>query len=656
MARRRATKWALWAGIPIVLIVAVVAFWNWDWFIPIVEARASATLGRQISIQHLHLRLGRTTRVVADGITIANPPGWDGPPFVTVRQLVTDIDVWDDIFHHQLIIPLVALEQPEVDVSQALDGKTNYELQLASGSSSGGDTKIGDLRITNGHVHAVLAKLKANFNLDVTTQQKGEEAQIVVAAHGTYNAAPITGHLVGGALLSLRDAAHPWPIEMNVANGDTKVALAGTLQDPLHLQGAKLKLQFAGQDMSQLTPLTGIPIAKTPPYHLTGQLDFINRQVHFRDFTGRVGNSDLEGTIDVDPSKERPVVTANLRSQKVDLADLGGFIGTEPGRVNTPGQTAQKRQEVAQAEAKPNLLPDKPINLPELRFADVTLRYNGEHILGESVPLDNVIVALDINNGAVSLHPLSFGVGPGSIRGNITLTPQNNRTVHAKADIDVRRVDVGRLMESTHVFHGAGTISGTGAIDTTGASLAAMLGNGNGGLRLGMVGGDLSSLLIDLSGLEFGNALLSALGIPTRTQVECLVDNMTLQRGQLGIQALVVDTGEGVVNGKGNIDLKDEKLDLQLRTEPKHITIGSLPAPINITGTFKQPSIRPGAELAVRGAAAVGLGIAFPPLALLPMIQLGVGDDHRCDHILAEAKQQQNGQRLPSPNSEATVQ
>ncbi len=653
MARGRATKWALWTGIPLILIAAVIVLWDWDWFIPLVESRASAELGRPVTIEHLHLQLGRTTRVVADGVTISNPPDWQGPPFVTVKQLVTDVDVWDDIFHHQLIIPLVALQQPQVNLAQAPDGKANYQLQLA-GASSGGETNIGDLRISDGHVHAVLMKLKANFNLDVETRDNGSQPQIVVAAHGTYNAAPITGHIVGGALLSLRDAAHPWPIDLHVTNGETQVALTGTLQDPLHLRGADLKLQLVGQDMSQLTPLTGIPIARTPPYRLSGLLDFLNGAVHFRDFAGRVGNSDLAGTIDVDLAKERPLVHAELRSRQVDLADLGGFIGTEPGRVNTPGQTAAKRAEVAQAEAKPNLLPETPINLPELHFADVALRYRGEHIRGESMPLDNVIVALDINDGAVTLHPLSFGVGTGSIKGNITLTPQARKQIHAKADIEVQRADVGRMMAATHVFGGAGTISGTGQIDTTGNSLAAMLGNGNGGVRLGMAGGDLSSLLVDLSGLEFGNALLSALGLPQRTQVECLADDMTLQRGQLTIRALVLDTGEGIVNGKGNIDLKDENLALQLRTEPTHISIGSLPAPINIGGTFKQPSIRPGAELAVRGAAAVGLGVVFPPLALLPMIQLGTADDHRCDRVLAEMKRQPGGRNVPPPNAEET--
>lgn len=94
------------------------------------------------------------------------------------------------------------------------------------------------------------------------------------------------------------------PIDLYVANGETHVALAGTLQEPLHLRGANLKLQLSGQDMSQFTPLTGVLIAKTPPYPLSGQLDFIGGEVHFRDFAEKVGSSDLEGTIDVEIGDE----------------------------------------------------------------------------------------------------------------------------------------------------------------------------------------------------------------------------------------------------------------------------------------------------------------------------------------------------------------
>jgi AsmA family protein len=650
MSRRRATRWAVWTGIPALVIVAVIVFWNWNWFIPIVEARASAVIGRPVTMTHLHVRLGRVTRVVADDVTIGNPPHWSGPPFAATNRLVLQINVWDYVLHHQLIVPLIALQHPRVNVVQGANGTANYNLHLISNGQANG-AKIGVVNIVNGQVHALLSKLKANFTLDVATRENDGNPRIVATAHGTYNSEPIVGQMIGGGVLSLRNRNAPWPIDLQMANGATHVSLIGTLQEPLHLRGANLTLRFTGQDARNLTPLTGIPLPDSPPYRLSGQLDFKGDHVQFRDFAGHLGRSDLEGTIDVDPGQP-PLINATLRSHQIDLADLGGFIGAQPGRISTPGQTMETRAKVAAARASPGLLPTKPISLPWLHFANVRMRYHGEHILGDSIPLDNLLVALDVTNGAVDLHPIRFGVGSGSINGDIVLTPESNKLLHARADFHFDRVDVSRLMAATHMFGGAGTVSGTASINTVGNSMATFLGNGNGGVALGMVGGNLSALLVNLSGLEFGNALLSALGLPKRTPVLCLVDDMPLRRGVTSLDPLIVDTGEAIVRGAGSIELKDERMALQLRTAPKHLSIGSLPAPIDIDGTFKHPSIHPGAEIAVRGGLAAALGAIFPPLAALPTIQLGVGDSHACDRVLAEIKQQPGGGNLPTPRSE----
>ena len=120
-----------------------------------------------------------------------------------------------------------------------------------------------------------------------------------------------------------------------------------------------------------------------------------------------------------------------------------------------------------------------------------------------------------------------------------------------------------------------------------GNSVATILGDGQGSLRLFMSGGDLSALLVDLSGLEFGNALLSALGLPQRTQVRCLISDFALQNGLVTTRKFLLDTEEAQVHGSGTLSLKSEKLDLQLKTESKHFSIGSLPGPIDIGGTSR---------------------------------------------------------------------
>ena len=131
-------------------------------------------------------------------------------------------------------------------------------------------------------------------------------------AKGTYAAQPITGHFVGGALLSLRDTANPYPVDLHLANGPTRIALVGTVENPLNFAGTNLKLELTGPNMALLLPLTGIPIPETPSYSVAGNLDYADKKIRFTHFTGRVGSSDLNGDIAVDPTRERPFVDATL--------------------------------------------------------------------------------------------------------------------------------------------------------------------------------------------------------------------------------------------------------------------------------------------------------------------------------------------------------
>jgi uncharacterized protein involved in outer membrane biogenesis len=649
LTRRAARRWAIF-GTPIILIALLITFWNWDWFIPVVDAYASSAVGRKVTLAHLHVRLGRVTQVVADDVQIANPDGFSAPaPFVQVAHLTIQANLEEFVRHRTINLPLIDLDNPEVAAIANQAGANNYTLTLPkSGSSTpSASPEIGNLTIEDGHVHAVVPNLRTDFSLTLNTKpatgaiaQHGQQQEIAIDASGTYAGQPITGTLAGGALLSLQQTSQPYPVDLHLANGTTRVSLTGTVQDPVAFKGANLRLVFSGDNMADLFPLTGIPIPATPRFNIAGQLDYAANRFRFENFSGTVGNSDLGGTITEDPGRERPDVTMDLHSNRVDLADLRGFVGSAPGGAHEAGSTAPQRAAVAREDASnAPLLPTTPISIPKVRAADIHLRYHADHIEGNSMPLDQLIVAMDVVDGAIDLHPLSVTVGTGKIAGNISLTPLSDNNVHAKADIDFDRVDVARLMASTHLFSGAGSIGGRAELDATGNSIATWAANGNGGLTLYMAGGNLSAVLIDLAGLEFGNALISALGIPGQTDVQCFIGNWSLQHGDVDTRTLLLDTGEAIISGQGTVDLRDQTINFSVSGKPKHFSIGSLPAPIEVTGTLKHPSIGPDVKpLLARGAAAAVLGVLAAPLAILPTIQLGVGDPHQCGDLVAEAK------------------
>jgi hypothetical protein len=323
MAARRFVKPLLLVAIPVAAIVALVAFWNWDWFIPIVEGRASSTLGRRLTIEHLHVQFGRLTTVSADNVRIANPADFpEQGDFARIPRLNLQADVMAYIRSREIVLPEIVLERPQVQALQTADEKNNYTLALGGESA----VKIGHLRISDGQAHVVIPALKADFALRIATREAPATApgaatpdsQIVVDAKGTYAGQRITGQLVGGALLSLREPQHPYPVRLKLVNGATRVSLAGTLTDPLTFGGADLKLELSGADMRDLYHLTGIPIPQTPAYRIAGQLDYADAKFRFHVVQGAAAH------------------IAHRRARPRRGADPYAALGTYPAGRHTP--------------------------------------------------------------------------------------------------------------------------------------------------------------------------------------------------------------------------------------------------------------------------------------------------------------------------------
>jgi uncharacterized protein involved in outer membrane biogenesis len=626
----RHSQWAVLGGSLALLAIglaAVVWFWNWNWFRPFLEARASAALGRPVSIERLAVDPGQVTEVTAYGVTVASPPGFTagGADFVTIQRLRVTFEPAAWWRSGQLVLRTVDADQPTIDLQQTRGGEANW---LKSGDSS--VLAIGALSIENGAGHVHVVREESDVTMRIATQHTEHGDTLIIDGKGTHARQPITFHAVGGALLSLRDPNTPYPVDLELANGPTRISLKGHIQDPMALTGADLRLLLTGPDMALLLPLTGIATPPTPPYRIAGRLDFKNGHVTFADIAGHVGATDLNGELDVDPGGGRPVVNGNLWSHQVDLADLGGFIGAVPGRATTPGQTRDQVAEVKRAEANPKLLPTSPVSMPKVLAADVHLTYRGEKVIGENVPFDRVEARLDIDNGHIRVAPFRIVIGDGSLSGTVEMTPAGNE-MDTDADIAATNVNIGRLLAAAGLGSGQGSIDGTAKVKGRGTSLATVLAHGDGGFRAVMPnGGNVNSLLVDLLGLELGPAFFAAIGIPNTEAISCAVADFTLQKGIFASRVLEVNTTEHVITGGARVDLAREVLRMTLRTDPKHFTIGKLATPVTISGSFKDPHFAPAPELAERTGAAVALGLLFPPAALLPTIQFGAGEGSPC--------------------------
>jgi len=664
--RRRPWLIALGAGLGVVVALGglVLVMPPTTMLRPMVEARVAALLGRPVHASALVLRPGRIIEVELRELRVGNPQGFAAEgDFATIASVIMHVDVLASLRAWGPVIPLLAITGPSIEAQVLADGTHNlgFALPVPPGDEAAATPPpfpLGLVTIVGGQARLRHAPLRADVAARFETRDgpKGQQPQgqqpqgqqpqgqqpqgqqpqgqqpqgqqIVATAEGTYAGAPITARMLGGAILGVRDAENPWPVELELLNGTTRGTLRGTLRNPLLLAGADLRLELSGPDMRFLTPLTGVPIPSTPGYAVAGRLALAGGRFRFTEIEGRVGNSDLQGEVTIQPRNGRPDITADLRARRVDLADLAGFIGGNPGRGRPMRDDAARTGRV---------LPNAPVNFPLFRAADIHARFRAAQIRGDDSPFDNLDATLELIDGVLTLRPLRGGIGRGEALVNATLTPRGE-ALHAVADIELRRIDIGRVMAALG-GQGGGAMDGRARIESVGNSTAQLLARGNGGLSLRTAGGNLSAFAVDIAGLRLGNALFSALGLPSRTMLECFVADFALQAGVLNTRVMLLETSEAVLIGTGSIRLDQERLDLRLRSQAKHLTIGSLPTSMAVRGSFTDPSVFPVVVQDRGGSALEQLwGLATAPFSLLPIIEFGTGDDQRCEAALRRAR------------------
>ena len=87
-----------------------------------------------------------------------------------------------------------------------------------------------------------------------------------------------------------------------------------------------LQMKLAGPSMAELYPLTGVLLPDTPPYETHGRLlgkkgDDDRWTFTYDKFSGKVGASDIAGTLAYVQRAERPLLRGTLTSQQLRLTE-----------------------------------------------------------------------------------------------------------------------------------------------------------------------------------------------------------------------------------------------------------------------------------------------------------------------------------------------
>ena len=470
----------------IVILVALPFVINVNSFRPKIEAEATDALGRQVKVGNLSLSI-LSGSVTADNISIADDPAFGTAPFVTAKSLKVGVELMPLITSKQLNVTDITLEQPQITLLKAANGKWNFSSlggnaakapstptassssPSTGGSSSTPNVSVAKLSVTDGklivgdanskakpHIYDDVNITVSNFSL---TSQFPFSLKAKLPAGGS---ADISGQ--AGPINATDAAKTPFDAKVKVNNMDI---VASGFIDPA--SGIAGQANFDGTLNSNGT------MAKAVGTFTGNKLQFSPKG------SPAPKAVVIKHTVDVDLDKQ----TANITQGDIEIgkavAHLTGTFKSEGEsqlvnmKLNAPNMPVEELQA---------MLPALGVVLPSgSQLKGGTLSAD----LGIVGPVDKLVITGPVRLANTKLANFDLGSKLGALSAFAGKAVSNPDTTIQNFSTNARVAPEGTRAENLNLTVPAiGVITGAGTVSPAGALSFKMLANLQGGLVGGL--------------------------------------------------------------------------------------------------------------------------------------------------------------------------
>ncbi len=651
----------------VLLLVLALAVFGANWARSPLERLVQAKTGRALHIGgDLQLGLGwPTLRLQAQELRFANPAWASQPQLLEVDSVDLRMDL-PALLRGRLVLPVVQMGQPVVMLEVAPDGRKSWLLDRSQSDDST-SVQIGRLSLRQGQLGYDDVRQNTRLRLEIDTVGNrsdtpvpgptsglGARSDVLLRASGTLLGQPLQASGRGGSVLGLRDESTPYPLQLEASIGATRLRADGRITGLAQLRVVDLQVGLRGGSLTQLDTLLGVSLPETRPYATSGRLVRSGSLWRYQGFRGQVGRSDVAGNLNVELSGARPLLSGDVGSRLLDLADLGPVIGlrpggqvapaaaesatatgTEPATTSAPAPNAAPaaRQAAAtSANRTQRVLPELPFKTDRWRALDADLQLSVKQVLrAKALPLDGGSARLQLQDAVLSLDPLRLNTAGGQLSGSLVLDARQVPT-QASVKLQARGLQLGQLFPAWDKARtSVGRVHGDAALRGQGNSVRRMLATADGQVLLQADPGRVSRLLMEQLGLHLLEMLQLSLTGDQSINLRCAVADFSVQQGVMTARTLAVDTPVSSVSGSGSIDLAQENIDLVLVPRSRKTSLVALRGPIRLHGPLGAPEVSlDTAGIVARGAGALVLGLVNPLLALAPLVETSKNSPSPC--------------------------
>jgi uncharacterized protein involved in outer membrane biogenesis len=617
-----------------VAVGAVYFYVTSDDFRGRLESHAGALSGRKTTIADISIDWGWTPHVHLSGVQLANAEWAKEPHMLKAERIDFEIRPWP-LLKGDLVLPSLVLRKPEIIVEKGGNDRLNWELGEAPAAAAAAKEAIepenrfetpliGRLEVTDGKLsyHDPKRKLELDGTVSTATGKAGDQPQAELQLKGKLEGQPLSLRFVGGSVVMLRDTDNPYPLDLDVTFGATKLQAKGTVLDPFQWTGADVQLSMSGHDLADIYPLLGIPGPPTPPYNISGKLTRESGVWKFSQSKWRVGDSDLTGEVQVDQRRKPGHLAARLVSQKLVFADLAPLVGAPPDK---PAGTVspKQRQTQQQLEARGDLFPNIPLKVEKLRAMNMDVTLDAKRVLAPSyLPVQALAFRVVVQDGVATAKPLTLillgdrgSAGAGKIEGELVIDARTD-TPKVRTNLAMRDVELRNFFRNSRFFDATyGKVQGRVVLAGTGRSLAQVMGTADGYIAAALGGGSVSSLMVSLAGLQVFDALILYVTGDQRIPIKCAVGRMNFRRGTVTFDRTLLDTQKSVLHVKGQASLISQAVKVEIDADAKQFDLLDLHGAVIVQGKLREPQI--------------SLGRIFP----IPTPVVGTARDVPCPQV-----------------------
>ncbi len=378
--------WSLLGVVVLVIAAGVVASLSFDpdSLKPRIIAAVKQATGRDLVLQgHIRLALSLRPTLVVEDASFANPAGFSRPQMATVEQLDVQVALLPLLSRHVEIERLL-LVKPDVILETDAQGRPNWQFAPAakqpaqepgavSSSSRDGRSDIGvaDVRVENGTLTWRDGRVGQSAVIDITSlhaSAASPDANLHLSMSAQYSGTPfsLTAELGPLARLEEQRTGGAWPIQASLEAAGAKIAVTGTVSQPMQARGYRINLTANVPDLAALAPL--LPGVNLPPLReLSLAAQIADSGAALPDISGltlHVGRSDLTGRV------------AGLKLDRLDVA--AGRLD-QPMQISAQGELDNSPAVVTGTIGVPEgLLP--PAGMPRPIPLDLSAQALGSHL------------------------------------------------------------------------------------------------------------------------------------------------------------------------------------------------------------------------------------------------------------------------------------